>query len=340
MHDNPALTKAPQDYLVTCSEQFPVNLVHINAEFYPEIAVKHAAELQGRYNIAYFFWETETCPTACELGRDIADEIWVPSAFNARPFRDAPVPVINVGTSVTLPRFRQVLTRADLNIEPNAYLFLFSYDSHSVIHRKNPVGVVRAFLQAFPRGTERTALIIKTHNAYVSHWGGVNGRWDELMELCSRDRRIKVLDRTFGVDEMYSLKSIIDCYVSLHRSEGFGYGPAEAMSLGKAVIASNYSGNLEYCRPDNSFLVDGRLVHVMHDEYLYWTPGMMWWDPSVEHAACYMRMLYENPAIGRRAGEVGREYLARHFSVANQAAKYRDRLCSIYAGLNTSVHGV
>ncbi len=145
----------------------------------------------------------------------------------------APVPVIALPPPVEIsPRNRGSLR---LGV-PTGFLFLFVFDYLSTIERKNPVGLIEAFKHAFKAG-EGPQLLIKTINAplrpYVEEevlWA-VDGRPD-----------IHVVDRSLSGDEKDALMAACDCYVSLHRSEGFGLTMAEAMAIGKPVIGTGYSG--------------------------------------------------------------------------------------------------
>ena len=282
--------------------------------------------VKGRYNIGYFFWETEVLPTCHELGQDIVDEVWAPSAFCAGTYAGARGPVINVGTSVELPQVGTYFGRSHFGLKENEFVFMFSFDSHSVIHRKNPAAVVRAFLKAFGDGDEPVRLVLKTQNMLTAHWSRVMGRGEELLELCSYDRRINVFNKTMSLRELYSLKNCSDCYVSLHRSEGFGYGPAEAMALGKPVIMSDYSANTEFGNATNAMMVPCELIPVLPGEYLYWTPGMVWAEPDVEVAAHHMRRVYDDRQFKERLGAAARQSITRDFGVEAMAERYRTRL--------------
>src|SRR5208282_3439380 len=255
------IPSAPQlgvdEKLVYRGETPKVTLWHFNGEYLPEVMSTMDEIVHLAYNIAYFFWETEAMPVAHELACRMVDEIWAPSEFCASAYSGRAAPVVNVGSSVQLPDVKPYLTRAELGLPEETFVVLFSFDSHSVIHRKNPAAVVRAFMKAFPGGDENAMLIIKTQNMATAHWNNINGRGEELLELCASDSRIHFFDRTMSLRELYSLKNACDCYMSLHRSEGYGYGPAEAMAIGKPVIMTGYSANVEFATGDNCVLIDG-----------------------------------------------------------------------------------
>ncbi len=321
-----SVSSGVEEKLVYRGENPKVILWHFNGEYLPEVMSTMDEIAPNAYNIAYFFWETEAMPVAHELACKIVDEIWTPSAFCASSYAGQGVPVVNVGSSVQLPDVQPYFTRSELGLPEDTFVVLFSFDSHSVIHRKNPAAVVRAFMKAFPRGDEPAMLVIKTQNMATAHWNKVNGRGEELLELCASDSRIHFFDRTMSLRELYSLKNACDCYMSLHRSEGYGYGPAEAMAIGKPVIMTGYSANVEFATDDNCILVDAPLVHIGQEEYLYVTPEMKWADPDVDQAAKALRRLFDDPEFATRLGERARETITRDHGVEAMAARYAARL--------------
>lgn len=301
-------------------------LWHYNAEYLQDV-VSMLPELTAAYNIGYFFWETEALPEAHRLSCRLVDEIWAPSEFVAECYRRSGNPLVfNVGTAVAPPRVGDAAAMRANFAAPDDTLFMFSFDAHSVIHRKNPAAVVRAFLLAFPTGAEKVRLVLKTQNLTDAHWGAVKGRGEELVELCARDPRITIHNRTMPLEDLHALKAGCDCYVSLHRSEGFGYGPAEAMALGKPVITTGYSANLEFCDPTTAFLVDAPLVPMEAGEYLYRTADMVWADPDIAHAARCMRAVVADPAAARAMGGRARTRILTEFGVDALAARYARRL--------------
>ncbi|MGH9582417.1 MAG: glycosyltransferase, partial [Bryobacteraceae bacterium] len=137
--------------------------------------------------------------------------------------------------------------------------------------------------------------------------------------------------------ELHELIAACDSFVSLHRSEGFGLGIAEAMYLGKPVIATNYSGNVDFTKQDNSCLVDYRLVPVKPGEYLF-PEGQVWADPNVDQAAMYMRRLAGDRDYAKRIGSAGTESIRRQHSAKATGARYAKRLKQIAAARALLVH--
>jgi len=127
---------------------------------------------------------------------------------------------------------------------------------------------------------------------------------------------------------VYDLQSVCDALVSLHRSEGFGLGPAEAMFLGKPVIATNWSGNTEFMRQDNSLPVNYRLVTIVKDIGVY-RAGQTWAEPDIGHAATLMRRIVEDGALREAIGAEAMRTMREEFSPAAINRRIRERLLFI-----------
>jgi glycosyltransferase involved in cell wall biosynthesis len=188
------------------------------------------------------------------------------------------------------------------------------------IDRKNPVAAIQAFQRAFGRDVKDACLVLKVMNGSADA-----PLWRQMMAMIGDDLRIVVINRTMKRAEVLALFEASDCFVSLHRSEGFGRGPAEAMYMGKPVIATNYSGNTDFTLPDNSCLVDYRLIPVEAGQYPF-HQGQVWADADVEHAAWHMRRLYDDAALARDIGARGQRYVLEHFSQQAIGALYAGRL--------------
>jgi glycosyltransferase involved in cell wall biosynthesis len=131
--------------------------------------------------------------------------------------------------------------------------------------------------------------------------------------------------------ELTGLLALCDCYVSLHRSEGFGYGPADAMGLGKPVITTAYSGVTDFCTSQTAFPVDYKLQLVPRGAYPYLDDSReyYWASPDIDQAAQQMHQLYANPAIGMQIGDRGRRYILEHYSLDALQRRYLGRLAEL-----------
>jgi glycosyltransferase involved in cell wall biosynthesis len=272
---------------------------------------------RSSFRIGYWPWELEAFPD--DLGDVFSgfDEIWALSRFSAGAIaRASPVPVHaiwpalpDVGPSAAPAR--------DTALEPDEYNFLFVYDVLSETDRKNPLDLIRAFRQAFRRD-DRVRLTLKTSNGHMrSHeWRRVVRAADGLP--------ITVCDRYLSRPDLLALMRSCDCYVSLHRSEGFGFTLVEAMALGKPVIATFYSANAEYMTPWNSFPVPYRMGEVRARRGAY-RKGDAWAEPDVEAAAALMRQAYCDRERAQDVGRRGRRDVTSQLSVSACGSRMRRR---------------
>lgn len=280
---------------------FDTNLLCINADPLPLFFEEMRGHLPAHArNIGLWAWEVEDLPAAMARSESYLDEVWGISSFTAaalsrsltKPVRAFPLPVVVPEAVFLRPR-----PRAELGM-PEGFLFLFCFDYDSVFRRKNPLAVVAAFRQAFADRPE-VVLYIKTTNAerYAAE--------DEQLRTAAAGRsNIVIRDGYVSSDDYFSMLDACDCYVSLHRSEGFGLTVAEAMALGKPVISTAYSSTLEFANESNSFLVPARITEVGDNAPPY-PPRSRWAEPDVAAAAQQMARVYADPgaaaAVGARA---------------------------------------
>jgi hypothetical protein len=208
-----------------------------------------------------------------------------------------------------------------LEVAPDEQLFFFMFDFHSYFERKNPLAVVEAFKQAFAP-TENARLVVKCLNSHTDE------RALRRMQDAARGHRVQILTEYVSRDKVTQFLAACDVYVSLHRSEGIGLTMGEAMALGKPVIATAWSGNVDFMDISNSFPVSFDLVAIEQDVGPY-RAGQMWAHPSVEHAAAIMRQIFDTPEIGHARGDAGRQHVRRHFSPERVAGVIAERLSII-----------
>jgi len=222
--------------------------------------------------------------------------------------------------SVTIPSVEP--DRRALELGDDEVVFLSMCDVLSVPERKNPFGAATAFRHAFP-GNERVRLLLKISN--LEHQPDLQSR---ILQLAAGDRRIRLVEGYLSRAELWKLIASIDCYVSLHRSEGFGLGMAEAMACGVPVIATGWSGNVDFTRPDNSLLVDYDLVALERDLGPY-RRGQTWAEPDLDCAADHMRRIAASADLRRKLGDRGKSTVARELTPAAIAPLVAARLAAI-----------
>jgi glycosyltransferase involved in cell wall biosynthesis len=306
-------------------EIYPITILTHAAEPYFESGYERAGLWPGEniYRIAYWAWELETVPDQWLKAAELVDEVWAPTRFVSEAMQARmPKPVYHMLPGVEVGPFETVAP-ASLGIPEDHFVFLFMFDLHSQVHRKNPVAVFRAFQDAFGE-TDRATLLIKTSG------GDIHSA--DLAELRGtiRGANVILLDQLMTRAQTYGLIAMSDCFVSLHRSEGFGLGLAEAMLLGKPVIATGYSGNLDFMNSDNSLLVGYEKVEIAEDRPIY-TRGSFWAEPSVEQAAAYMRDVYDDPDEARARARRVQPETQRLLSLESAGRRMRARLEQIAA---------
>lgn len=281
--------------------QYDIDLICVNAD-----QLHHFLEDSGRgdrnaYRVGVWAWEVDVLPEWMARAASRVDEIWTYSAHSAHAIRaatDAPVHV--VPPPILRPDSRP-LSRTELGL-PDGFAFLFAFDFASVFERKNPLALIDAFGRAFA-GRDDVHLVIKTV--------GGDAHPKELKRLrTAAGPNVHIRDGYVTREEQQALVAACDAFVSLHRAEGYGLHLAEAMAHGKPVIATGYSGNLEFMDDTNSRLVPFTLVRVPTgcDPY---PSDARWAEPDVEAAAAAMREIVEDPALARTLGERAAADIAR-----------------------------
>ena len=310
-----------------------INLIHLNAPTLPLLFAYAGKRLrEPSYNIGFFFWELNLIPPSHALALELVDEIWVSSEYNREVYaRQTRKPVINVGMGVMpLPSVKP-MNRVSLGIEAETFVFLATFDSFSFIERKNPRGLMDAFCSAFPIGTENVCLILKTQNRRRVDDPYQMKSWSRIDRRARADGRIFLIDETYSYEDLLALKLACDCYVSLHRSEGWGFGMIEAMQLGKPVIATAFSGNMEFCNEETAFLVDYDLVGVRDSEYQAAPRGSHWAEPRLATAADRMREVAGDRVASAARAVAAAAHVDTNFSIGSIAARYASRLACIRA---------
>jgi len=303
-------------FTTTSRAPYDTNIVCLNADELPSFVGDVGSRMfAGRYSIGLWFWETNVFRHASS---DVfVDEVWTASEY----VREA------VATRVGIPVHRvpmpfetplpTTVSRSELGVPPG-FLFLFLFDFVSA-ERKNPLGVVDAFRTAFAPN-EGPRLVLKSINGRER-----SPRQLEELQAATADRPdIGVLDGYVSARERDAFVASCDCFVSLHRSEGFGLTMAEAISHGKPVIATGYSGNLDFM-DEESYLLPYRLVDVPSSWWAY-EPGAVWADPDIDEAAATMRHVWLHADEARARGARARDRLIARFPVARTAGFIEERL--------------
>jgi SAM-dependent methyltransferase/glycosyltransferase involved in cell wall biosynthesis len=298
-----------------------INLVTVNAD--QHFAVKHFVGedfFRDRYNIGVWFWELPTFPPEWHDRFAEYDEIWAQSSFIAdalRPVSSIPVlympPVLNSSLAGSRDDGRR-----HIGVGADEFVFLVVFDFASFFQRKNPLGAIDAFEQAFPDAQD-VRLVIKCVNQHMDPASF------ETLQRRAVGKPISLYAGYWSAQEMRDLVAACDVSLSLHRSEGLGLLMAEAMAQGKPAIATGWSGNTDFMTPENSFLVGYDLVELTEDVGPY-RAGQVWAEPRVAEAANVMRQLYQDRALTRARGQAAQTDIEQRFSDKHVGELMRQRL--------------
>lgn len=295
---------------------YGVSLVHANADQSAvAIAELPAGAAASSFKVGYWFWELAHFPIGFSDRFTYFDEIWAPSRFCADSIASlASVPVRHVPPCV-LPPVARPVDRAALGLDRDRFYFFFSFDIASVPDRKNPFAAIEAIARLVRSKSPRVGLVLKIVRAERSPV------LTEKLRASCKGLPIVLLTERAGRAELETWLSASDACLSLHRSEGLGLLPIEAMYLGKPVVATGYGGVTDYLDETTGFPVRYELSRLEHAHGPY-PEGAAWAEPSIDDAVASMRMVMELPEIAgeraRRAGERVREL----YSVPSAAARF------------------
>ena len=310
---------------------YDINLNCVNVDALEVLSRRLGVDLmEERYSIGTVWWESNLLP-AYLVGQmnNYLDEVWVGSEYIAhalRAYTDRPIRVFPLPVRVP-DEMPGDIDRGSIGL-PDGYLFMFSFDFNSTIERKNPDGVIDAFRRAFPvpAGPQ---LVLKTING--------DRHLPELerlrAETADRDD-ITIYDGFLATAQRDAWAAAADCYVSLHRSEGFGLTMAEAMALGKPVIATAYSANLDFMNDEVAFMVPANPWRLPEQAGPY-PAGSTWADPDLDMAASYMRQAAGDPAASAEVGLRGRVHIRETRTMARLSEFMAQRLDEIRAENST-----
>lgn len=302
-----------------------IRIFHINGDEVDRVIEAFDArgnDFAAGYNIVVPAWELPIYPAEWAEKLRRFDEVWALSAFVQSALAAAGITAPLIGQAVEAPA-GPLLSRRHFGIRESAFVLLTFFDLSSYASRKNPFAVIELFdrLRAeTPFRDLQLVLKAKDGERDAQEWAaGV-----------ATDPQIRVIDTPLDTLGVRSLINACDCFVSLHRAEGFGRGPGEAMALGRLAMATGWSGNVDFMNEGNALLVRHTMVKLAPDEYPHWR-GQSWADPHIADACALLRPVLDDPARGGVIARRGQaEVLCSH---GNRAVglRIRDRLLEVAA---------
>jgi glycosyltransferase involved in cell wall biosynthesis len=293
------------------------NLLCLNPEqMVPYRSGADAPPETGRTTIAIWSWEVDMVPQGWREAARGLGEVWTYSRFSAeRIGRALDVPVIDMAPPVV----RAKPGPAPSVALPEGFRVLVMFDYLSTLERKNPLGAIEAFRLAF-QPADGAVLVVKS----------VNGRHrpdrqEELLAAIADRKDIVLIDETISSEQRDGLIAACDCMLSLHRSEGHGLTLAEAMAVGKPVVATGYGGNTEFMDEDNSYLVPWLPARV-GEGVEHYPAGASWAEPDLESAARWLRAIQGDAEEAARRGARAQASVCSTLSVEAVGMRMRTRL--------------
>jgi hypothetical protein len=249
--------------------------------------------IKNQKTIIYPAWELNVYPTQFVKVLNKFDQLWAPSKFCYNVYKVIHPNVIHL-TLASEPKIENYFSHLYFDIDPSAYNFFFSFDTMSYHSRKNPYAVISFFKKIVAENlfNKKFNLLIKINN----HEKDNNIIKNLKKEIDVNFLNIKFITENYTENEYFNLLNLVDCVISLHRSEGFGRLISEAMSLGKLAICTNYSGNLDFSNFMNSISVKYDLIDVNPNEYPYYK-NCKWANPDVEDAVYKFKKIFNNQKL-------------------------------------------
>ena len=291
-----------------------VLLTHFNPpELYRWIQRTRGAGLRGRRHIGYWAWELPALPPSWRRAFDYVDEVWCPSNFTAEAVRAAapaglPVRVVAHPIFMT-PRVQPA--REMFDFPPGACVVLTAFDLKSTLARKNPLGAIEAYRRAVPKPDGRSLLVCKlTSGRHPAE----KAMESEVAAAIGDRSDILLMRQALSEADMGRLIASADIVLSLHRAEGFGLLAAEGLWFGKPVVATAWSGVMDFLDAESAVLVPWTQSPVQDSQAMY---KLGWWaEPDIAFAAGQLRRLIDDSAA---RAEIGQAALSRAEQVFDAA---------------------
>lgn len=312
------------------SLEYPINLVQISLnDLESFFGFIDPYFFKQRYTILFMVWESEYIAPELAENLNLFNEIWTTSKYCKTIFQKTfPNPIKIVPHPVEVDIQRVVNKKKIGYIDKTKFSFLFIFSYHSSIERKNPFFLIESFKKAFG-DRDDVELVIKTVGA------SKHKKSRQRLQQCLSNN-IKIYDVELDKDSVNQLIQSCDAYVSMHHSEGFGLTLAEAMYLGKPVIATNYSGNTEFMNDDNSFLVDYELGYIENSDPTF-CPKTLWGNPLLDDAVEKLRSVYENSEVREKKAANASLFVKDALSFFTIGSTIKKRVDYLYANLDVIV---
>lgn len=295
----------------TSNHDGQINLLCINADQVVHVVKNNLGKkyVNKKYNIGYWYWESDIFPPEYHPAFSQLNEIWVATdyVYNALKII-SPIPIVKIPPSFSIPQHKNNIKMGVFSNEVSSkdFVFLNIFDSASFWQRKNPFGLFESFDKAF-KGNKKVKLIVKT-----TALGKNREVYEEVKQWKDKNPNIILLDGYLSNLKMAELMAASQAYISLHRSEGLGIPLIDGMLMGKPVVATAFGGNKDFMNINNSFPVKHQ-PYILKEAIGPYPEGTNWANPDVDHAAYLMKQIYKDYALALKIAEKGRKDTELYF---------------------------
>lgn len=310
------------DEKITNTCPYGVNIIHINPnEMATVLKTVGYSVLNKKYNIGFWSWELEDFPDEWQGCIEVLDEIWTPSEFTSNSIRKKTnKPVYTIPHFVS-PRTEEKYNREYFGLPNDKYLCLVMYNSGSVSERKNPKAAIETYKIAFKDCLDEVGFVIKVGHATEQDM-------KELQNVLIDVPNVFFIYENLPRVEINSLIKCCDIYISLHRAEGFGLVLAEAMCLGTPVVATGWSGNMEFMNEGVAAIVKYSMVHpdVIQGGF---SKESLWADADINDAAEKVLLLYKNKEYYKNIQNNAQKYIQEKLNpqfISNMVSSHFERI--------------
>jgi hypothetical protein len=297
-----------------------IRIFHVNGDEVERALdsfARRGGDFDAGYNIVVPAWELPTYPEVWAEQLRRFDEVWALSGFIRDSLARAGLDSTLIGQSVELPQ-GPFLPRRAFGVRESAFVLLQMFDLSSYASRKNPTAGIALFERLCseqPFLDIQLVLKVKDRDQDARAWA------DGLRP----NPRLKVIAEPLDAFAVRSLIRACDCFLSLHRAEGFGRGLGEAMSLGRLAMGTGWSGNLDFMTQYNSLLVRHKLVKLKRSDYPH-ARGQSWAEADLDHAHALLTPILRDPARGREIALRGQADVFRTHGHRAVGLRILDRL--------------